>query len=203
MGIVIGVLVVVVTNSCLGYMFDWGISIGILGVAVAIVVPLFLYLWPHRPKSWRMILGEIDKLNSHLTERGVKFDYIVSFAGGGLVIADLLHIKYYPNIPVIAIPLVIEPPTSLKLKKVKVTLGCLCKEFFEGKSVLVIDDVVQTGLTMDAVIKFLQDGMGIEISRIYMVALGKPENVVGFSVSHVCFEYKSKTALPWGEVPRV
>ncbi|MBU1056428.1 MAG: hypothetical protein KKC46_21760 [Proteobacteria bacterium] len=171
-----------------------GLVISIAGLLITIFT-----ISQRRKKSWRQILREIDLLKGKLAG---KFNYIISFADGGLIAADLLHIKGDSQIPVLSLNLKIMR-NNKGSKLVKVLTGKDSLLFLKNKKILLIDDVVQTGRNMEAVVIYLTDEVGIDRENIITAVLGKPKGITGFVVDYYGFEYSTNTIeLPWGIVPR-
>lgn len=155
-------------------------------------------IWRRRRKSWRQILHEIELLKSKLSG---KFDFIISFADGGLIAADLLHIKGDSKIPVLSLNLEITRHDKGP-KSVNILTDTKNLFFLKNKKILLIDDVVQTGRNMEAAVNYLTGEVGIERASIITAVLGKPKSITGFVVDYCGFKYSSTIELPWGIVPR-
>lgn len=175
----------------------------VVGLAVSVVsLILTLYLWDRsRRKSWRQMIAEVDKLFKHLRAEKIPFDCILSFPDGGLIAADMLHIRHCPEKPIVCLSLNIERPKKGP-KIVKVLTEPIVLENLRGKPILIIDDVVQTGRNLEVVVHFLTEKVCVRPDDIYTAVLGRPEGARGFKVDYVGFEYPVRIRLPWGEVPR-
>jgi len=172
----------------------------VVGTAVSIVGLLLgiFAIWQRRRKSWRQVLREVRRLNAVLSG---KFDFIISFADGGLIAADLLHIKYHPDKPIVSLHLEIKRPDKGP-KVVNILTDNESLDFLRNAKILLIDDVVQTGRNMEAAVNYLTSEVGIERAKIVTAVLGKPKGITGFVVDYYGFVYSGTIELPWGPVPR-
>lgn len=183
--------------------FAVNFAIGFISLILGVYGTILTYrsMQSHREKDWTDVLKSIDNLHEHLQKDGIEFDYIAGFPDGGLIVADLLHIKHRQRSPVLAIP-IIKTPAKRGPKELSVPPGCLAKEFLHGKKILVVDDVVRSGRTMDVALKFLTQEMGIVPENIYTAALGRNKGTDGFMVDYYDFDYEGEFYLPWGKVSR-
>jgi hypoxanthine phosphoribosyltransferase len=173
-----------------------GLIVSLMGLAIT------LYLLDRRRrKTWGQMIDEVDKLYTHLRAKKIGFECIVCFPDGGLIAADLLHIRHCQDIPITCISLNIERPKKGP-KIVTVLTEKAVLESLRGKSILVIDDVVQTGRNLEVIVNYIMQTIDTNSDNIYTAVLGRPQGAHGFEVDYVGFEYPIRIKLPWGEVPR-
>ena len=177
-----------------------GIVVGAAGVIMGVIA--YRRVRGLSSRSWKDIVKEVDKLHNHLALNDVKFDYIVSFAGGGLIVADLLHIRHYPRTPVLSLHVQRTKRLVSGAIKISVLDNLINTRELKGKAVLVVDDVVESGRSLDKVVEFLEEEADILGEQVYAVVIGKLRSTNGFKVRYYGFEYWGKLSLPWAVVPR-
>lgn len=150
--------------------------------------------------SWDDIMNTIGELNRYFSEKNISFDYIISFSDGGLVVADLLHIMFRPGVPVISVLIkrneALAHGSSRSVNVMYPTKEC---GLLQGKSVLLLDDVISTGNTIKKVGEYLKEVIGVK--EVYTAVLGIAKTSP-LRVYHSVFEYEGKCSLPYGDVPR-
>ena len=151
-------------------------------------------------KGWKDLVLSIRYLAKHLKSTNIKFDYIASFSGGGLIIADLLHIVFMEDLPILTF--IVERYDAIDKggsKYIQVKLPFNDISILKNKSILLLDDVVESGNTIKAVKEYLLDKV-LDI-YIYTAVLGK-HDFSAFEPHYFDFEFSSRCILPYGVVPR-
>lgn len=98
--------------------------------------------------KWQNIAKSINKIADNIKESGFKPDAIISIGRGGMIparlLSDILEVK---NVSMISAKLY----TGIGARNSKPTIGAINTNI-QDKNVLIVDDIVDTGITIDAVI---------------------------------------------------
>ena len=177
--------------------------LGVLGVALSaiglLVTIRLVYTKTHR--TWRATIRDIDVLNRKLTEGNVQFNCVLSFQDGGLIVGELLTIRHHPDIPVVAVVLDIKRDGRVP-KQVNIVADSVPAALLRKKSILVVDDVAQSGRSLEAVRSFLIKDLGLPRSRVRTAVLAKLTAIEDVNVDIYATEYEKMIHFPWGKTPR-
>lgn len=174
----------------------------LLGVAGVVLTVFYGIRQRERRKTWPQVLSIVDRLWRDLAKEGFPVERIVTFANGGLIVADLIHIRHAHTTPVCALGVHKETaPGSTSREVVLGDFPSLNPEFFAGKHVLVLDDVINSGVTLRFVRNYLCNELNVSEKNIKTAVLGRRENS-DFRPDWFGFTYANHVALPWGRTPR-
>jgi len=179
----------------------FNVILGLLGIALTmleVTLAFVRYLGP-RKRSWRRVLRDVDKIAEGIGQP-TPFDAILSWPDGGMIAADLLHLRHFSSIPAISIQ-VARHRTRTGVQVV-VTDDSSVRCLSNDKRLLVIDDVIATGSTMSGVVNHLVETLGFRDDNILTAALGLPRKEPFFHAKLHSFRYRKVVKLPWGDVPR-
>lgn len=152
-------------------------------------------------KSWKFVLQGLKKLNDHIVQSGFKPDFIVSWSDGGLVLADLLHIRHMPQVPVVSCILTRSGFDGGELRR-NVEFVYPPRDFFRNKKVLLVDDVVNSAASMEVAAKFyFSSDQRQRRKHVRLAVLGKSA-VTPVKLDFAYFEYTGECILPYAKVPR-
>lgn len=150
--------------------------------------------------TWEYLMNAISRMDQYFSEQNFSFDYIVSFSDGGLIVSDLLHIIFRSDVPVVSIIIErFEPHANRISQFIEISYPNEESNIFEGKSLLLIDDVINTGNSLIAVREHLEKKFNA--NKIIMAVIGKAEHSP-VKLDYFDFKYEGKCSLPYGDVPR-
>lgn len=180
--------------------------IGILLSIIGIIGSIYAWLINRRRKyvySWKRVVKGVKKLKIRLTEEQFTPDVLLSYPQGGLIVADLLYFLYDFRIPICV--LITHRVPSKKGREVVINTEFMDRRSLFGKKILIVDDVVQSGSTLKAIISLLVDDYGIDRENIKTACLAAPKGVRVFTPDFFVYDYaddKKQPSMPWGRVPR-
>jgi len=180
--------------------------LNIIGIGIAILTPTIgaWITWHNRYHySWKKILKAVHTLHERLSERGEEPNLILAFAKGGLIVADLLNMQYDNRIPIITI----YTKRSLKAGQRLVEIDTSYVNFnnLKGKKIFLVDDVVQSGSSLQSLVKLLTENYSVKRKDITTIVLATNISVTQFQPDVFVYEFaysKKRPILPWGQVPR-
>ena len=175
-------------------------------MAIAILSPILgalLAYYNHYNYSWKKIRAAIKILHQKLIERGIEPTVILAFAKGGLIVADLIGQQFGNRIPICTI----FTKRSLKNRErvVEIDTSYLNLSAFKGKKILLVDDVIQSGSSLQAIVKILTEQYGIKRRDITIAVLATTTSMTLIQPDVYVYEFeygKKRPILPWGQVPR-
>lgn len=143
-----------------------------------------------RNVSWTRLELEVAAFAHRVSDKLRRVDFIVSFASGGVLIADWLRralIMMPSSHPAGNLTLVTLQITRIPDKKrghqARIENQELCAELLIKMGVLqphaaivVVDDVVNTGRSIAAVVQFLREKVGVRDGQLFVGALGRKRN---------------------------
>ena len=150
-----------------------------------------------KKRSFRQLWNDLLKLKVQMDREGFRPDLIIGVPLGGLIVADLLHIRFFPDVPVMGIPLLrLRENRALQVSVVP----NLTLEQLQGMRILVVDDTARSGRTMKVVTDYLR-AAGARDDHLYTAVVGKLAGVTGYAVDFYALEYGRELRFPWGKVP--
>jgi len=184
---------------------DSATTLGLASIAATVVLAV-LFRWLDRRHrfvfKWRRVLSGVRKLRDQIRLAGFEPALILTFPGGGLIVADLLVQRWNRETPICSL-------STKRLEEhgaraVQLDGSLLRTGSLRGRKVLVVDDVLQTGATISKTIGFLVSDCGVKRDDIRVAVLAKPRSPTVLRPDFAVFEIDYSTnrpRLPWGEVP--
>lgn len=151
----------------------------------------------HKTRNFRQLWNDLAKLKMRMDREGFKPDLIIGVPLGGLIVADLLHIRFYPDVPVMGIPL--RRTRAHRALEVAVLSHVALREL-DGLNILVVDDTTRSGRTLKVVTDYLREA-GVQEDNLYTAVVAKLDGVAGYDVDFHAFGYARALRFPWGNVP--
>ena len=141
--------------------------------------------------KWKDIEKSLSKMADQLKESNFKTDVIISIGRGGMVpariLADMLEVDEVTIIPA-------KMYTGVGTRNARPLIGNI-NISIKHRNVLVVDDIVDSGLTIDAVIDYLQKSTPSQIKTV-TVAI-KEDATVKPSYSDVVAKKEEWIVFPW------
>lgn len=180
--------------------------LNILGVVLAIAIPI-LGWWMARRNTyvynWNRVLKAIHSIKLQLQEHAFEPDVILAYPKGGLIVADLLGHEFDNRIPICTV--YTRRLTKGIRRQVHIDTRYANLQEMKGKKILLVDDVIQSGSTLQALVELLQSDYEIAENNIRIAVLGVHEGVTVVKPDFYVFKFifgVHRPVLPWGEVPR-
>lgn len=129
-------------------------------------------------------IKEMIDLYYELTPDIDKIDFIVGMSRGGLIPATLLATK--ANKPLVAC--YIDKHNNIYCDRL---------EWLAGKSILIVDDIVRSGLTISLVVDKLNSLIKMKSLNVFILYNVAPMNMKGFKVPLFAIETSEDIKFPW------
>lgn len=181
-------------------------ALNIIGLSITILGPIagaVFALYNHYNYSWKKILGAVKLLHQKLIERGTEPTLILAFAKGGLILADLIGQQFGNRIPICTIFSKRTLKNGERIVEIDTTYVNLSN--IKSKKILIVDDVIQSGGSLLAIVKLLTEQYGVKRKDITIAVLATTTSVTVFQPDVYVYEFeygKKRPVLPWGQVPR-
>ncbi len=180
--------------------------LNIIGLCIAIFGPAIgaFLAWRNRFNySWGKTTKAVKELHSKLVEKGLEPNVILAFAKGGLIVADLLNHHYDNRFPIVTIYTKRVWKDGHRL--VQMDTSYVDLSHLKGKKVFLVDDVIQSGSTLQAVVNLLVGQYGVKRKDITVIVLATNASITQFQPDVYVYEFEythKRPVLPWGQVPR-
>lgn len=146
------------------------------------------------------MLEAVHNIRTQLKEHSIIPDVILAYPKGGLIIADLLSMEFDPMVPVCSI--FTRRVTGGRDRLVEISNEFANLSSLRDKSILLVDDVVQSGSTLRKVYQLLVNSYNVPEMKIKVAVLGILKDSIPVHIpDFYAFKYTGRPLiLPWGEV---
>ena len=125
------------------------------------------------------VVNHLEKLLNKNKEHLEKVEFVVGVSRGGLILAAMVATKL--NKPLVAV--YIDKQDNIYFDRM---------EWLKDKSVLVVDDVVRTGKTLEKVVNTLKSLVNSEINTLTLYSMTEASVSPNYS-----FKTRKDISLPW------
>jgi hypoxanthine phosphoribosyltransferase len=153
--------------------------------------------------SWHHVIQYVDKLVDAFKAKEYRPEVLVSFPSGGLIVADLIGARFENKLNIVSVHTTRIPPVAGGEWRVQINDEAVNYSVLKGKKILLVDDVLETGLTI-ATIKSALEPHSRDIT---IACLGKTKRARQRRLEphFSAFEYhfasdQQMLDLPWGRV---